>query len=99
MDGKEGWVAYRDKGYLVIKQFEDLPPDAVAMGEREIEIFAHVDHTFIEIKQQGAVESLAPGNFLTWTVVWRALKLPQELRGPVAPEELANFVRAQIAQH
>lgn len=98
MDGKEGWVAYRDKGYLVIKQFEDLPPDAVSEGEREIEIFAHVDHTFIEIKQQSAAETLAPGEFLTWTVLWRALKLPPELRGDIAPEALADFVRAQLMQ-
>ncbi len=99
MDGREGWVAYRNQGYLVIKQFEDLPPEAVATGEREIEIFAHVDHTFIEVKQQGAAEKLAPGEFLTWTVIWRVLKLPEELRGQVAPDKLANFVRAQIAQH
>lgn len=99
MDGKEGWVAYRDQGYLLIKQFEDVSPEAVAEGEREIEIFAHVDHTFIEVKQQSAVKSLAPGEFLAWTVVWRALKLPPELSGDIQPNELANFVRAELKKN
>lgn len=96
MDGKEGWVAYRDRGYMVIKQFADSPPEAIAEGEREIELFAHMDHTFIEVKQQSAAETLAPGQFLTWTVIWRALKLPKNLQDDVPPEALADFVRAQL---
>ncbi|ACE85740.1 hypothetical protein CJA_1442 [Cellvibrio japonicus Ueda107] len=96
LDGKEGWVAYRNKGYLLIKEFEDLPPNVIAEGEREIEVFAHVEHTFIEIKQQSAVETLAPGEFLTWTVVWHALKLPPELHGEIAPEQLADVVRLEL---
>lgn len=96
LDGREGWVAYRDKGYLLVKEFQDLPPDVIAEGEREIEIFAHVDHTFIEIKQQGAAEFLAPGEYLTWTVTWHVLKLPPELKPNSAPEQLADFVRVEL---
>lgn len=96
MDGREGWVAYRDKGLLLIKEFDDRPPEAIAEGEREIEIFAHVDHTFIEIKQQSAAEELKPGEHLTWTVVWHVLKLPSELNTQSAPEQLANFVRETL---
>jgi hypothetical protein len=96
LDGREGWVAYRHKGYLLVKEFEDLPPEAIADGEREVEIFAHVDHTFIEIKQQGAAELLAPGEFLTWTVVWHVLKLPPELKAQSFPDKLADFIRVEL---
>lgn len=94
LDGREGWVAYRNKGYLLLKEFADLPPSLIAEGEREIEIFAHMDHTFIEIKQQGAAELLAPGEFLTWTVTWQVLKLPSEHEHST-PEQLADFVRTE----
>ena len=98
LDGQEGWVAYRNKGHLLIKEFKDLPPGLIAEGEREIEIFAHMDHTFIEIKQQGAAELLAPGEFLSWSVNWHVIKLPSELGAPANPEQLADFVRAELAR-
>jgi len=78
-DGKEGWFAYVDKGYLLVKQFSDNAPEAIAAGEREIEIFAHVEHIFIEMKQQGASVALAPGEYLEWKVIWHVKKLPDEL--------------------
>jgi hypothetical protein len=96
LDGREGWIAYRNKGYVLVKEFKDLPPNVIAEGEREVEIFAHVDHTFIEIKQQGAAELLAPGKYLTWTVIWHVLKLPPELKSHSAPEQLADFVRSEL---
>ncbi len=96
LDGREGWIAYRNRNHLLIKEFEDLPPSVVAEGEREVEIFAHVDHTFLELKQQSAVEHLAPGEFLTWTVVWHARKLPQELLGDIKPAPLADYVRLEL---
>jgi hypothetical protein len=96
LDGREGWVAYHNKDYLLVKEFNDLPPEVIAEGEREIEIFAHVDHTFIEIKQQSEAELLAPGESLTWTVVWHVFELPSELKTQSTPEQLANYVRVKL---
>ena len=98
LDGREGWVAYRRGDYVLVKIFEDLPPEAIIEGEREIELFAHIDLTFIEIKQQGAAETLAPDEFLTWTVVWHGFKLPEALRDQHNPELLADAVRQQLRQ-
>ncbi len=92
-DGKEGWVAYIDDGYLLVKEFADNPPAAIADGEREVEIFTHVEHIFIEMKQQGASVSLAPGESLDWTVIWHVKKLPEELAGNPNPQALATYVR------
>jgi hypothetical protein len=95
-DGKEGWVAYVDNGYLLVKEFSDNPPAAIAAGEREIEIFAHVEHIFIEMKQQGALVSLAPGEFLDWTVIWHVKKLPDDLAQNPEPHALAAYVRGLL---
>lgn len=95
-DGKEGWVAYINKGYLLVKEFTDSPPDAIANGEREIEIFTHIEHIFIEMKQQGASVALAPGEHLDWTVVWHVKKLPDELVQTLEPRALANYVRSLL---
>lgn len=95
-DGKEGWVAYVNKGHLLVKEFADNPPAAIANGEREIEIFAHVEHIFIEMKQQGAVVALAPGEYLEWTVIWHVKKLPADLAKNPEPMALAAFVRSLL---
>ncbi len=95
-DGKEGWVAYIDKGYLLVKEFTDNPPAAIAAGEREIEIFTHVEHIFIEMKQQGASVALAPGEHLEWTVIWHVKKLPDDLAQNPEPHALATYVRSLL---
>lgn len=95
-DGKEGWVAYVDKGYLLVKEFEDNPPAAIAPGEREIELFTHVEHIFIEMKQQGASVALAPGEHLEWKVIWHVKKLPEDLANDPEPRALATYVRSLL---
>lgn len=95
-DGKEGWVAYVDQGYLLVKEFADNPPAAIAEGEREIEIFTHVEHIFIEMKQQGASVALAPGAHLEWTVTWLVKKLPDDLAKNPEPRALATYVRSLL---
>jgi hypothetical protein len=95
-DGKEGWVAYVDKGYLLVKEFADNAPAAIAPGEREIELFTHVEHIFIEMKQQGASVALAPGEHLEWTVVWHVKKLPEDLAKNPEPAALATYVRSLL---
>lgn len=95
-DGKEGWMAYVDDGYLLVKEFSDNPPSAIAEGEREVEIFTHVEHIFIEMKQQGASVELAPGAYLDWTVIWHVKKLPEELADNPDPQTLASYVRGLL---
>ncbi|WP_323815489.1 YidC/Oxa1 family insertase periplasmic-domain containing protein [Cellvibrio sp. NN19] len=95
-DGKEGWVAYVDKNYLLVKEFVDTPASGIADGEREIELFTHVEHIFIEMKQQGASVELAPGEHLDWTVIWHVKKLPDELAESHDPLAVASYVRSLL---
>lgn len=95
-DGKEGWLAYVDKGHLLVKSFPDSPAGTTAKGEEEIEIFAHVAHVFIEMKQQTSLVTLAPGDSLDWTVVWHVKKLPENLLKEPSPQALAGYVRSLL---
>lgn len=96
LDGAEGWLAYRVADRILIKQFKDSDAQKINDNEREIELFAHSDKTYMEIKHQGPKRRLAPGKVLSWSVYWRGFELPVHLRGAVAPEEIADYVRKQL---
>jgi hypothetical protein len=97
-DGKEGWLAYVDQGYLLVKEFNDSPAGTMAKGENEIEIFAHVDHIFIEMKQQASLVELESGAHLDWTVIWHVKKLPEDLALNPTPQALSTYVRSLLTK-
>lgn len=68
-DGK-GWLAFCDKGLLLVKKFPDLKPTEPAPAEAEIQIYVNSGKTFVEIEEQGAYTTLQPGEELDWTVRW-----------------------------
>ena len=68
-DGK-GWLAYLNKGLLLIKRFEDLEPSQPAPEEAEIQVYVNRGKTYIELESQGAYTLLRPGESLHWTVRW-----------------------------
>jgi|GEM_PF-962885 len=90
-DGK-GWIAHVAGDLLLIKSFPDLSPDQSPTGEAEIEIFAAPK--YVEVENQGAVHTLAPGEALHWTVRWYARKLDQP--AVVGSAELVAYVQNQI---
>ena len=79
-DGR-GWLAFADGGLLLVKRFDDLRPDQPAPAEAEIQIYVNTGKTFVEIEQQGAYTTLAPGERLDWTVRWYL----RPLKGDAAP--------------
>lgn len=68
-DGK-GWLAFCDNGLMFIKKFEDIKATDAAPAEAEIQIYANPGKTFVEIEEQGAYSTIAPGEELSWTVRW-----------------------------
>ena len=68
-DGK-GWLAFCDNGLMFIKKFEDIKAAEAAPAEAEIQIYANPGKTFVEIEEQGAYSTIAPGEELSWTVRW-----------------------------
>lgn len=69
-DGK-GWLAFADKGLLLVKKFPDLGRRSrPAPGEAEIQVYVNIGRTYIELEGQGDYRQVAPGESLTWTVRW-----------------------------
>jgi hypothetical protein len=69
-DGAGGYLAYALGDRLLVKQFQDQPATAAAPGEAEIELYVNPDHSYVEVENQGAYGSIAPGRSVTWKVVW-----------------------------
>ena len=91
-DGK-GWLAYANKGLLLVKKFEDLKPSQPAPDEAEIQVYVNRGKTWIELESQGAYTTLQPKEQLSWTVRWYLL--PYE--GDAQPSaELLKTVRSLV---
>jgi len=90
-DGK-GWIAHAAGDLLLIKSFLDLTPDQSPTGEAEIEIFAAPK--YVEVENQGAGQTLQPGDALHWTVRWYARKLASP--AVVGSADLVAYVQNQI---
>jgi hypothetical protein len=96
-DGREGWLAHVDRDALLVKTFPAVPRSGHAPGEAQIEIYASPLHNYVEVEAQGAYETVAPGEALTWEVVWLARRLPARLPVGVGSEALLAHVRALVA--
>ena len=95
-DGTEGWLAHVDDGLLFVKQFPDLPPDVIAPGESEIEVYATASRRYLELEVQG------PYNFLaetpqTWSVQWQLRSLPPSLTPQANDPQFLDWIR-QVVQ-
>jgi hypothetical protein len=91
-DGKEGWLASAVGDLILVKTFSDIPAGAAATGEAEIEIYS--SQKYVEVEQQGAVQTLAPGAALHWTVRWYARKMATP--AAVGSAELVAYVQNLI---
>jgi hypothetical protein len=95
-DGKDGWISHvtgPNKDLLLIKAFPDIQPNQSPAGEAEVEIYAVP--TYVEVEQQGAVQTLAVGESSAhWTVRWYARKLAAS--PAVGSADLVTYVQNQI---
>lgn len=96
-DGEEGWLAHVDGDLLFIKMFPEVPREAQAPKEAEIEIYVHDSGRFVEVEQQGAYESLAPGASSVWPLRWLVRRLPATIKVQPGSADLARFARALVA--
>jgi len=91
-DGKEGWLAHAAGALLLVKTFPDIPAGAAATNEAEIELYSAPK--YVEVEPQGAVQTLAVGASLHWTVRWYARKLAAP--AAVGSAELVAYVQNLI---
>jgi hypothetical protein len=91
-DGTGGYLAYALGDRLLVKQFQDVPASAAAPGEAEIELYVNAGHDYVEVENQGAYASIAPGQTVRWRVVWYARKLPAAVTPTSSRADLVAFV-------
>ncbi len=91
-DGNGGWMAHADGDLLLIKTFPDITQAQAATNEAEIEIYAAP--MYEEMETQGAVQTLAMGESLHWTVRWYARKLAAP--AAIGSADLVAYVQNQI---
>jgi hypothetical protein len=95
-DGHEGWIAHVDGNLLLIKAFTDTPATQAAPGEAEIEIYTDAGHSYIEVENQGAYLSVAPGATSTWTVRWFLRQLDASVSVQPGSADLLTLVRGLV---
>ncbi|ORX78494.1 hypothetical protein BCR32DRAFT_328527 [Anaeromyces robustus] len=88
-----GWVACSAKGLLFVKKFQDLTPEEPAPAEAEVQVYANMGKTFVEVEEQGAYTTLQPGESLNYTVRWYLAHTDLE---PVPSKELLQEVKNLI---
>jgi hypothetical protein len=95
-DGHEGWIAHLDGNLLLVKAFADTPANQAAPGEAEIEIYTDAGHSYIEVENQGAYVSVAPGATSTWTVRWFLRQLDPSVSVQPGSANLLSLVRGLV---
>ena len=97
-DGEEGWLAHvNSSNYLFIKKINEIPKEAAAPGEAEIEFWYATKDTYVELENQSQFLSIPVGNSLTYTVEWYAEKLPAGMDVSVGSAELIGHVRGILS--
>lgn len=98
-DGSEGWFAQVNGDVILVKKFPDIPADAAAPQEGEVELYANKTtpgKSYVEIEHQGAYTELRPGQSFSWTMQWYLRRLPKEVVATPGNRKLVQYVRNLI---
>lgn len=95
-DGAEGWIAHAAAGLLFIKKFPDVAPAEIAPNEGDVELYTNQQHSYIEIENQAAYRTIAPGMSASWKVEWFLRRLPAGVQATAGSAALAQLVRETI---
>jgi len=101
-DGAEGWLAHANRfgksllPALFVKSFVDAPDASLPTNQAEIQLWTSgtANPKLIEVEEQGALQVLAPGASLIWTVHWSACELANSQLLSVGNPALAALARA-----
>lgn len=91
-DGSGGWIGHVANGVLLVHRYPDVRLGDAAPGDAEVEVFANGGGGYREVEVQSAYTTLAPGEALTWTVVWEARAVPADVAVEVGSTALIELV-------
>jgi hypothetical protein len=74
-----GWLAHVHHGTLFLRMFPDLTIAQIAPRQGEVELFFGLERNYIELENQGAYQTLAPGASLDYAVQWRFAAVDPDL--------------------
>ncbi|HYO17648.1 MAG TPA: DUF4380 domain-containing protein [Dermatophilaceae bacterium] len=92
-----GWLAHAHDATLFLRTFPDLTLDQAAPRQGELELYFNPERDYIELENQGAYVTLAPGESLTYPVEWRFRALDPGLRTDRLTPELLAEIDALLA--
>ena len=95
-DGAGSWEAYVLNGNMFLKRFADVPANAQPTGEGEIDVYPGAG--FLEFEEQGPYTQIAASGSLTFSVEWKAVKVPTSISVAVSSTALLDFAKQQVAQ-
>jgi hypothetical protein len=94
-DGTGGFVAHAADGHVFVKCFADVPPERLAPGQGEIEIYAN--KRYVEVEVQGPYGRIEAGASASWAVRWYLRRLPKGLVASSRSAELLEFTAGLVA--
>lgn len=87
-----GWLAHVHHATVFLRVFPDLSTDEAAPRQGEVELYFNPVSDYVELENQGAFVTLAPGQSLTYPVHWRLRRLDPGLpTDRVTPELLTQI--------
>jgi hypothetical protein len=95
-DGAGSWEAYVLNGNMFLKRFADVPANMQPTGEGEIDVYP--GNGFLEFEEQGPYAMIAAAGSVTYTVEWKAVKVPSSVSVAVSSTTLLDFAKQQVAQ-
>ena len=91
-----GWLAHGHDATLFLRIFPDLTLDQAAPLQGEVEMFFDAERDYIELENQGAYGTLAPGQSLRYPVEWRFRALDPGLPTDRGTPELLAAIHSRL---
>jgi hypothetical protein len=90
-----GWEAYVLNGNLFLKKFTDQPANGgLPSGEGEVDVYP--GDGFIEFEVEGPYTQIAANSSLSWSMQWKAVKVPSSVTVAVGSSTLVDFAKQQL---
>jgi hypothetical protein len=92
-NSREGWLAYVHGDLLFIKSFEVVPPESLAPGQGNVEVYVSKKFEYIELENHGEYPRIPAGDSYSYNTKWYLREIPSELHSDSYSKELIGFAQ------